>query len=192
MEQQDLTLLIMAAECSDIVWVPIASSEELLMDYAIRFAVEAGCINVVVTVCEAQKDAALEHMKKIGQKYSVSTAAITVDSRYNGSVNQIVATEKEFSNSNYIVMNATCYFEKEAFETAARNLLEFHLSCMIGDMPKVELPHSKDKRYFTPYVRSIWWDWRVKKNMFGFTAEAVKMIVDRYKMELDLADQGPK
>lgn len=197
MEQHNLTLLILAAECSGIVWMPIASSKELLMDYATKFAVEAGCTNVVVTVCEAQKDIAIEHMNEISQKYSVSTAAITVDSRYNGSVNQIVAAEKEFSNSNFIVMNADCYCGNEAFEIAAKKLSESHSSCMIGDIPRFQLLYqdelySDDKKNYAPYINSVRWDWRVKKNMFGFTAEAVKMIVDHYKMELDLAYQGPK
>lgn len=95
MEQQNLTLLILAAEYSDFVWIPIKSSEELLMDYAIKYAVETGCKCVVVTVCEDKQDIALKHMKEIEQKYSVLTAVVTVNSRYNGSANQLLAARKK-------------------------------------------------------------------------------------------------
>ena len=183
MKYQNLTLLIMAAECSELIWTPIPfisktsqSADPLVMDYAVKFAVAAGCMNVVITVCSDKKRIAFKHMKAIGEKYAVPISVVTVRKNRNSAVDQITAAEDEFSDNGVIVMNADVYFATDIYDATAKNLLEAHRPCMTGHIPQHSLSTIEKSVQSELIMNHICWDWRIRKNMFGLTLHAIHCI----------------
>lgn len=175
MKHTNFTLLILAAECCDFAFLKLTSGE-LIMDYSIRYAVLEGCNRLVITITEPKVNDATKYIKKIEQKYTLSTAVITINERGNSPINQLVEMQRVIGNDNVIMVNAATFYEQEMFSKTVQCIIKSSRSCMTGTIQREELPLiSKNREYLK---KLLFWD--INNNMFGWTADDIAIIKSLY------------
>ena len=102
-------------------------------------------------------------MKAIGEKYAVPISVVTVRKNRNSAVDQITATEDEFSDNGVIVMNADVYFATDIYDVTAKNRLGAHRPCMTGHIPQHSLSTIEKSVQSELIMNHICWDWRIEK-----------------------------
>lgn len=197
------TLLILAADCDDCVWEN-TPKQKILMEFSIDYAVKYGIKRVAITTTERLKEKALAYMARKGRECSISTTVVTVEDRYNGSLNQLLEAEKKIDSEKVIVVSADCYYGEKLFNEALKALKAGNPSCTIGyeftykltskynsfqsypvrprPTTTVHIKNLSSKEYtYDIYARTIYLDWRSSRNMFAFTANTIGLLKNEYR-----------